>query len=220
MKTLPANIGKLVFGIIFCVVLIFLFFGYSEVLNFIISDSGPLSDKPLANTLEIKMFLYEKIIQEQIDFEKWKQEETGIEYDYKIKEFRFMQEPDFDYIAPKLEEKFPDVKIVHGKLRFIKRNVNDELDYDNKFKNDELDYDNMFEDNVSCHQLGEIKLFIGRKIQVEQVNHRGMLASSGYTHVFRKKGKYWFYYGTTGIEWMTQLFFNKETRFFEAVAAR
>jgi len=205
MKILSKNIGKFIFAIICCIALIFLFYvSYQKEEVFTVSDK--LSEKPLENILEIKMFLYEKIIQDNVD--------TGI--NYKKIEYRFMREPDFDYIAPKLEEKFPGVKIFHGKRNLMKigetlepEKVDDGLDYEESY---------MDENHVFFHQLGEIILSDdGQEIQVEQVESRHPRTRYCYIHIFRKEGKHWFYYGISEMTFSS--IFNDETRYFEALAA-
>ena len=141
---------------------------------------------PLANTTEIKLLLYSRHIQSEID--------NGI--NYQNNEYRFIWEPDFDFIAEILRKKYPGIKLVHGRQSFpapelknkniVIRKIPDGLDYS---------YSYLIKHNVVMMQIGEMFLSDnGQEIRIVVILSYPGGGSSGEVYSFRKEGDFWFFY--------------------------
>ena len=140
---------------------------------------------PLANTVEIKLFIYAQQIQTEID--------NGI--NYHTREYRYIWEPDFDFIAEILRKKYLGINLVHGRQSFVvptqgnqnvvARKIEDGLDYS---------YSYVHKHGVVSMQIGEVYLSDdGQEIKMVYILSYPD-GTSGSVYCFRKKGEFWFFH--------------------------
>ena len=150
---------------------------------------------PLANTGEIKLFIYAHEIQKEIDY-------AGV--DYLNGEYRLIWEPDFDYIAEVLREKYPGIKLVHGRRSCAAPKEGNPNDGTRKVE-DGLDYSvpYVYKYGVVLLQLGEMRLSDdGQEIQIYFTRYRSGMDGSGSVYCFKKKGENWFFFSDKSL-WMS-----------------
>lgn len=151
-----------------------------------LDESKALTATRLYTTIDIKMFIYNDIIHHKHD--------KDYEEKYRIKEYRFMWEPDFDYIAKELRTKYPELKFVsgrHGLIDDCNTNAGN-----GRIVDDGLDYSiaHVYKNNVECWQLGKIQMSDdGQKIKINVIRYRAGLDGSGEYFIFRKKDNYWYF---------------------------
>jgi|GEM_PF-5529046 len=139
----------------------------------------------LANTVEIKLFIYAHIIQINLD----------IGLDYRNMEYRLVWEPDFDYIKEVLQRKYPGIKLVSGRRSCAAPGQKNSNDGTRKVA-DGLDYSNPYaaKHEYVLWQLGEMRLSDdGQEMEVHVTRFRSGLDASEDVYLFKKKGQYWFY---------------------------
>ena len=143
---------------------------------------------PLANTVEIKLFIYAVIIQRDIDF--------GV--DYHNREYRYIWEPDFNYIEEVLQKKYLGIKLIHGRQSFAVPEQKDSNLQPGKIE-DGLDYSTsyIYQHGIVLWQLGEIHLSDdGQEIKIHVTMFRSWGDASESVYYFKRKGKYWFFHSS------------------------
>ncbi len=143
-------------------------------------------DIPSANILDIKIFIYEQIVQDNIDFGP---------VDYRKKEYRLIREADFNKISSELQRRFPGIKLVHGQRPFLSADIDKPNVTPSKI-NDGLDYSHsyIYKNNVELWQIQYIKMSEdGQEIEVYVTRYRSGMDASGTIYLFKKKGEMWYF---------------------------
>ncbi len=136
---------------------------------------------PLTNNRDIKLFIYDCEIEGEIDL--------GI--DYKKLEYRLMRESDFDYIAEKLRQKYPGLKIKSGYKTFSPNGDNavDKLDYSRSY---------MIKHHVVLYELCNFSTSDNNQNLSINMKHTACGDRVTSPRNFIKKKQQWFYKGSLG----------------------
>ena len=143
-------------------------------------------DIPSESVLDIKIFIYAKIVQNDIDYGP---------IDYRKKEYRLIREADFDTIAKELSIRFPGIRLVHGQRAIL----SDDIEHPNAPSSevtDGLDYSHsyIYKNNVVMWQIQYVRMAEnGREIEVYVTRYRSGMDASGTIYLFEKRGKMWYF---------------------------
>lgn len=143
-------------------------------------------DIPSESVLDIKIFIYAEIVQNDIDYGP---------IDYRKKEYRLIREADFDTIAKELSIRFPGIRLVHGQRAIL----SDDIDHPNAPSSevtDGLDYSHsyIYKNNVVMWQIQYVRMAEnGREIEVYVTRYRSGMDASGTIYLFEKRGKMWYF---------------------------